>query len=110
MDSRLQEEIEYRRKNQLGFEFNTISQLNNELKKIGYQLDRLKDCQSIARWLTGERAGKSYPCITTGIKEIDTGKSAFHYQARRDKNFEKLQKFRIIGAYVVIKGKYILEI
>ena len=90
--------------------YNNIMELENDLKHIGYKLDRKMDCRGTARWLTGPGEGTSYPCVTTGIKEIDTGKSAFHVEARRDKNFETLQKMRYDGAYVDLKNGYRLEI
>jgi hypothetical protein len=109
MKGDIMNELEYRRKEQIGIEF-TLTGLKHELKRLGYRLDRSMDSRSTARWLTGERSGESYPCITTGIKESDTGKSAFHFEARRDKNFESLQKLRIVGAYVPMNKGYLLEI
>ena len=103
------EELEYRRKYGWGVEF-TLSSLSSELKRLGYRLDRSMDCKAISTWRTGERAGKSFPCISTGIKEIDTGKSAFHFEARRDKNFEALQAMRYEGTFVAMRNGYILEL
>ncbi len=105
----MKNELEYRRANYPGSEF-TLSSLANELKRLGYKLDRSMDCKHTARWLTGDRAGESYPCISTWVKEIDTGKSAFSTEARRDANFEALQTLRKEGAFVAMKNGYILEI
>ena len=85
--------------------------ISKKLKSIGYKLDRPMDCKSIAMYLTGDFSGCSYPCCTTGIKEIDTGVSAFHFSARRDENFASLQKWRFSGDYfAVTKDGFIFEI
>lgn len=106
----MQTELEYRRKNNQGIEFTSPLALDKELRKIGYRLDRKMDCRSTARWMTGDRAGESYPACSTGIKEVDTGLSAFNVDARRDANFDKLQELRITGAWVAMHNGYILEI
>lgn len=105
----INEDLEYRRMHRWGTEF-TLSNLEAELKKLGYCLDRSMDCKATSTWRTGERAGKSFSCISTGIKEIDTGKSAFHFEARRDKNFDALQAMRYQGAFVAMRKGHILEL
>lgn len=105
----INEELEYRRTHKWGVEF-TLNRLSDELKRLGYRLDRSMDCKATSTWRTGERAGKSFPCISTGIKEIDTRKSAFHFKARRDKNFETLQAMRYQGAFVAMRNGDILEL
>lgn len=72
----------------------TVKEFSERFAALGYKLDRSMDCRCNARFMTGEHAGESYPCITTSVKEIDTGMSAFHYQARRDSNFKAMQKLR----------------
>ena len=55
--------------------------------------------------MTGPRAGQTYPSLSTGIKEADTGRSAFHVDARRDTKFRTLQELRFeVGLYTVLKG------
>jgi hypothetical protein len=89
----------------------TVQHLNELLRRLGYRLDRDMDCRCMSRWMTGPRAGESYPCITTSIKEIDTGVSAFHFEkARRDKNFRALQDMRGSGRYFAVTRGFILEI
>lgn len=85
-----------------------IQEIAQQLKNLGYKLDRSLDCASMATWKTGERAGASYPVLTTGVKEIDTGRSAFNVQSRRDDNFQKLQALRFAETYAVTRGR-ILE-
>ena len=83
----------------------TLSEIKRQLRDLGYALDRTLDCRSTARIMTGPRAGKTYPTLSTGIKEADTGRSAFHVEARRDANFEALQKLRFsVGLYAVVNG------
>lgn len=83
----------------------TLGDIKRQLSDLGYVLDRRLDCRSTARIMTGPRAGETYPCLSTGIKEADTGRSAFHIEARRDANFRTLQKLRFeVGLYTVLGG------
>lgn len=84
----------------------SIAQLDTELARLGYRRDRSMHCASIARWMTGPRAGKSYPCVTFGVVEADTGLSAFNVNARRDDQFKALQQLRQY-AYSVSRGAII---
>lgn len=87
-----------------GYKPSTLEEIARELRSIGYKLDRGMDCKGLARHMTGERAGSSYPSLTTGVNEIDTGRSAFHFESRRDANFEKLQKMRQY-VFAVVRGR-----
>lgn len=83
----------------------TLGDIERQLRDLGYVLDRGLDCRGMARIMTGPRAGSSYPCLSTGIREADTGRSAFHREARRDARFRRLQDLRgDIGLYVVVGG------
>ena len=76
----------------------TLSEIKRQLRDLGYALDRTLDCRSTAQIMT-------YPTLSTGIKEADTGRSAFHFEARRDANFRTLQKLRFeVGLYAVLNG------
>lgn len=86
-----------------------IKAIADALGAIGYVLDRSMDCRSMATWMTGPRAGTSYPCVTTGITEADTGLSAFNVDARRDANFARLQDMRSSGRYFAVSRGAILE-
>ena len=88
----------------------TLSAIKEELRAIGYCLDRTMDCRSNAKWMTGDRAGETYPCITTGIKESDSGLSFANGNARRDDNFRKLQDMRFSGKYYAVVNNAIFEI
>jgi hypothetical protein len=90
-----------------------IKDIQKSLKALGYRLDRSEDCKGVSRVypFNEDQEEYSYLCCTTGIKEIDSGMSAFHYQAKRDDNFKQLQAMRLSGEYfAVLKNGYILEI
>lgn len=91
-----------------GMQILTVKEFSARFAALGYKLDRSMDCRSNARFMTGEYAGEVYPCVTTDIREIDTGMSAFHYQARRDENFKAMQKLR--GEICAITRGALLEV
>jgi Holliday junction resolvasome RuvABC DNA-binding subunit len=107
--NQFKDELRYRRENNIGTEL-TMSQVVFRLNLIGYKLDRKMDCRGMAKWMTGERAGETYHCLTTGIIEADTKRSAFHFEARRDKNFDELQDMRKTGIYVPMANGYFFEL
>lgn len=83
----------------------TLREIKRQLRDLGYALDRTLDCRSTAQIMTGPRAGKTYPTLSTGIKEADTGRSAFHGEARRDARFRAMQALRFeVGLYAVLGG------
>lgn len=88
----------------------TVKELDSTLRSLGYRLDRDRDCRCNSQWMTGPRAGQTYPCITTGVRELDTGLSAHHVDARRDEKYATLQQMRLNQShFAVVKGS-ILEI
>jgi hypothetical protein len=101
--STLERELEARAAD--GLYPSTIKHISSVLALIGYKLDRSDDCRHTARYMTGPRAGESYPCITTGLTEIDTGARYAHFASRRDANFERLQELRRAGTlFAVVRG------
>ena len=109
MQTNLQAELD--RRAAQGRRPSTLAHITAQLASIGYKLDRSGDCTSTARYVTGDHAGESYTCTTTSIREINTGVSAWHYQdARRDANFETLQKWRFNGELFAVINGSILEI
>ena len=72
----------------------SLAQFESELRAIGYTLDRDADCKFEDRYMTGELAGEHYPAVNMCVRQADDGKSAFHFQARRDANFDRLQQMR----------------
>jgi hypothetical protein len=87
-----------------------LAEIEALLAPLGYRLDRTMDCRSQSRYMTGPREGESYPCITTGIRERDSGLTAWNFQARRDDNFYKLQALRLTGEVFAVISGAILEI
>ncbi|WP_454887317.1 hypothetical protein [Sphingomonas oryzagri] len=87
----------------------TVAALHDAFRAIGYRLDRTMDCRHNARWMTGSRAAHSYPSISTGISEADTGLSAFNVDARRDGNFARLQAMRVSGDFFAVSNGALLE-
>ena len=103
-------EIELADRAAKGFHPVTVAQMNDTLKSIGYELNRERDCYSSNRYMTGPRAGQSYPAINTGVRECDTKLEFCNVDARRDENFTTLQSWRLeCSLFAVVRG-CILEI
>lgn len=86
----------------------SVPQLAARFAALGYALDRSSDCRSWARYVTGPDAGASYPACTTGVREADTGRSAFHVESRRDEQFRQMQALR--SAVFAVSNGYVLEV
>lgn len=78
----------------LGQERLSVAAMGQRFAALGYTLDRSMDCRSLARYVSGPDAGRSYPACTTGLREADTGLSAFNAAARRDSRFREMQALR----------------
>lgn len=81
----------------------SLQQLDAELVALGYVRDTDTRCACTAKNLT---TGNTYPCVTFGVKESDSGLSAFHVAARRDDNFRRLQELRF-WTFVVSRGSIV---
>lgn len=108
MNAQLQAELDHRAS--VGQRPVTVEAMQDRLKALGYRLDRTMDCRSQSRWMTGPRAGESYPAVHTGIREIDTGLSFSHIDARRDENFRQLQALRSSGELFAVSRDSLLEL
>lgn len=86
-------EIEIADRIEHGAELVTVAEMERRFRAIGYRLDRPMDCRSMARIMTGPRAGQSYPCCTTSAVELSTGAGFANTRADR-KNLPALQKLR----------------
>lgn len=102
MDDTLKAEIEYRES--IGCERVTVAEFKARLAALGYRMDRALDCLGNARYLTGERAGCTYPALTVYVRESDTGLSFANVDARRDSNFRKLQDEFRQNVFAVSRG------
>lgn len=98
-------EIAFREK--LGLKKVTVAQLRAMIRKLGYRFNPDKACKSLARYMTGERAGESYPSNALCPVQIDDGRSYANVDARRDANFERLKEIR--NTYYAVHGGYIYE-
>lgn len=108
MNILLQDELKYRAS--IGQTPVTLATVEAKLEELGYRLNRMLDCRSLARWMSGPRVGKRYPVVTTGITEVSTGLSFANANAERGENFQRLQELRLSGKlFAVIRG-CILEI
>lgn len=101
MKPSLKAEIKFRLSQ--GDEWLSVRAMGERFKALGYSLDRSLDCRSMSRYMTGSEAGRSYPACTTGVREIDSGLSAFNFAARRDANFRAMQKLRY-DVFAVSRG------
>jgi len=99
--------VELLARQRLGLRPVSLPELNLRLAAIGYALERALDCDATNRQFSGE----PYPAINPCIVEADTGISFAHAtKARRDSNFDKLQKLRFGAAlFAIVRGR-ILEI
>ena len=84
----------------------TLAQLDAAVGAIGYRLDRAGDCPSVNRYVSGPRAGRSYPAVNLRVVQASDGLSAMHIDARRDASFEALQAMRRADAlFAVHRGR-----
>jgi hypothetical protein len=101
MDS-LEREIERRKMD--GLVRLSVADLGARYAALGYRLDRSMDCGCIARVMTGPAAGDSYPCLTTGVRDIESGLSAWNADAPRGARYRKMQALRR-SAFAVTRGR-----
>lgn len=88
----------------------TIAQIEARLNAVGFTLDRSEDCPHLARWMTGEGAGRSYPAVSTGIKHIDSGAGFSNVALPEGARLAELQELRRSGElFAVVRGA-ILEL
>ena len=96
--------IEIRHRINLGCEILTIPQFVARFAALGYRVNRSMDCRSTARYFDN---GRTYPACSTGMDEANTGRSAYHFESRRDSRFEAMQALR--GQVFAISRGAILE-
>jgi hypothetical protein len=84
----------------------TFEQFKAEYAAIGYTFDRSSDVRSIARYMTGEQAGQSYPYLSLYPVQADDKISAWNVGARRD---DKYQAFRTLrtSLFAVVQGRIV---
>ena len=92
IESTLDAEIQYRKK--LGQTELPLSKFEEALRAIGYRFDRRMDCRAPARYMTGDRAGESYPSLSLKPVQTDNGMAWSHVDSRRDSNWHALLNLR----------------
>lgn len=84
----------------------SFEQFKAEYAAIGYTFDRTCDVRSITRYMTGERAGQSYPYLGLYPIQTDNRLSAWHVDARRDDNYQAFKVLRN-SLFAVIQGRIV---
>jgi len=97
----LNEELAFRERDP-GWNRMTLKSLEQRLRQLGYRLDRSGDCSSVSRWMSGVRAGSSYPCVSLRVVQANDGLGFAHVDARRDDAFRELQRMRLC---TYVKGR-----
>ena len=100
----LENEVAYRLAQ--GYRQVSFEQFKAEYAAIGYTFDRSCDTQGMARYVSGERAGNSYPCLTLYPIQADDKVSAWNVNARRDANYEAFRVLRN-SIFAVSRGRIV---
>jgi hypothetical protein len=104
-------ETELARRAARGYRPVTMAELDRQLHDLGYARHRsIGFCAYTARIVVGEGEGDTYPAKSIYIVEADTRMSAFHFQARRDEKFRRLQETRGEGSLFAVVRGYIVDI
>jgi hypothetical protein len=83
-----------------------FEQFKAEYAAIGYTFDRTSDVRSIARYMTGKRAGQSYPYLGLYPVQADDMVSAWNVDARRDANYQAFKVLRN-SLFAVVQGRIV---
>ena len=89
-----------------GYRQVSFDQFKAEYAAIGYTFDRSGDVRSIARYVTGEQAGQSYPYLGLYPVQADDKVSAWNVNARRDANYEAFKVLRN-SLFAVAQGRIV---
>ena len=100
----LENEVAYRLAQ--GYRQVSFEQFKAEYAAIGYTFDRKDDVRSIGRYMTGERAGQSYPYLGLYPVQADDKVSAWNVNARRDTNYESFRALRN-SLFTVVQGRIV---
>ena len=84
----------------------SFEQFKVEYAAIGYTFDRSGDVRSIARYMTGEQAGQSYPYLGLYPVQADDRVSVWNVDARRDTNYEAFRALRN-SLFAVVQGRIV---
>ena len=84
----------------------SFEQFRAEYAAIGYTFDRSSDVRSIARYITGEQVGQSYPYLGLYPVQTDDKVSAWNINARRDANYAAFKVLRN-SLFTVVQGRIV---
>ena len=84
----------------------SFEQFKAEYAAVGYTFDRTSDVRSIARYMTGERAGQSYPYLGLYPVQADDRVSVWNVDARRDTDYEAFKVLRN-SLFAVVQGRIV---
>lgn len=84
-----------------------FDELKAMIRELGYRFDMDMACRSVARYMTGARAGESYLSNSLYPVQIDDGKSYAHFESRRDSNWQQLKAIR--DKYFSVHAGHIYE-
>lgn len=77
-----------------GYKPTSKAEVLDTLSRLGYKLNRTDDCSGVARIMTGPNAGQTYTATSLMAVEADTGLNFCNVNARKDANFQELQRLR----------------
>lgn len=86
----------------------SVAQFKAEFAALGYSFDASGACKSVARYMSGPRAGETYPANSWRPVQSDDGLCAWHVDARRDEKFKAMQKLR--NEIFAVHAGYIIEV
>ena len=104
MEHAVDNEVAYRLSQ--GWRQVSFEQFKAEYAAIGYTFDRSGDVRSIARYVTGEQAGQSYPYLGLYPVQADDKVSAWNVNARRDANWDAFKILRN-SLFAVVQGRIV---
>ena len=104
MEHTVDNEVAYRLSQ--GWRQVSFKQFKAEYAAIGYTFDRSSDMRSIARYMTGEQTGQSYPYLSLYPAQADDKVSAWSVNARRDANYEAFRVLRN-SMFAVVQGRIV---
>ena len=104
MEYTVDNEITYRLAH--GWKQVSFEQFKAEYAAIGYTFDRSSDVRSIARYMTGEQTGQSYPYLGLYPVQADDKVSAWSVNVRRDANYEAFKALRN-SLFAVVQGRIV---
>jgi hypothetical protein len=99
----LETEIAHRLK--IGYKQLTVKEFTARFAALGVRLDRTLDTRCVAQYLDD---GRTYPCISTYPRSIETGLSMWHVDTPHTPEYADFQRLR--GEIFAVTRNAILEV